>query len=40
MTLRTVCAWCLVILDTGDAPTPVSHGLCDECAEKLEASIA
>ena len=40
MTLRSVCAWCHVVLIEGDEPTPVSHGICDECAEKLEAEAS
>ena len=33
--LRVVCAWCTRRLQEGDAPTPVSHGVCRECAKNL-----
>jgi len=29
--LRVVCGWCGVVLTEGEAPTPVSHGMCPGC---------
>lgn len=35
--LLTVCAWCSAQLQagTGEALEPVSHGICEKCAETL-----
>ena len=33
--LRVICAWCSKVLTEGDENAPVSHGICEECAEKL-----
>lgn len=39
--MATVCAWCLKVLaGTGKEPGPVSHGICPECADDLEADTA
>lgn len=29
--LRVVCAWCGRVIAAGDAPEPVSHGMCPRC---------
>lgn len=36
-TLKIVCAWCGKDMDTkdGQGVTGTSHGICDECIEKL-----
>ena len=41
MSIRVVCAWCRrdMGLKEGDAPYPISHGICPECAEKVRAEI-
>ena len=28
--MKTVCAWCLTVLEPGD-DQPISHGICKEC---------
>lgn len=33
--LTTVCAWCGEVMDEG-SPRCISHGMCDECAERYE----
>ena len=37
-TIKTVCAWCKKVIRDGDTDEDghVSHGICEECAEKLE----
>jgi len=32
--MRTICAWCGVVLTDGPE-TPVSHGICAGCVEKV-----
>jgi len=45
MTLKIVCAWCGRILGTkdcecpGGTKTPVSHGICNSCKEKVLADM-
>ena len=37
---RRICAWCGIVLDEGDGPDDrVSHGICEECAKKIEEMI-
>lgn len=36
--MRVICAWCKTVLEPGDGTaTDVSHGMCQECSDKLEA---
>lgn len=35
-----ICAWCDRVLLAGDPSKPVSHGICPECAERLEQETA
>lgn len=38
--IKTVCAWCLKVLQEPKTDDyQVSHGICQECSEKLIASI-
>ncbi len=37
MTLRCECSWCGTVLREGDAPTPVSHGICPSCHTQVLA---
>ena len=39
MSILVICAWCSAHIETkeGDAPCPISHGICSECAEKVRA---
>ena len=36
VTNRVVCAWCGLLLQDGEEP--ISHGICEPCAAKLEAT--
>lgn len=36
--MRKVCAWCKKVIEEGDAPTPVSHGICSDCEDEFEAA--
>jgi hypothetical protein len=36
--MRTVCAWCLILITAGPA-CPVSHGICPACATKFLADV-
>jgi hypothetical protein len=29
--LRVVCSWCGKVMAVGDAPSPVSHSICEPC---------
>ena len=46
MKLIVICAWCGKFIRLKDAPgdtpprLPISHGICAECKEKLEAETA
>lgn len=35
---RVVCGWCptLNVLEEGDRPEPVSHGICEACSQRIE----
>ncbi len=35
---RQVCAWCGIVI-RGGPPHPISHGMCAECAEKMNAEL-
>lgn len=35
--LLTLCAWCGVVIRPGKMP--VSHGVCRECADRLEKEL-
>jgi len=35
MDIRVICAWCHVVLHEGDAPEPVSHGICAACEDRV-----
>jgi hypothetical protein len=32
---RVICAWCKKVLEEGDPGAPVSHGMCQECRDRL-----
>ena len=34
--LRVICAWCSKVITEGDAMEPVSHGICESCAESFK----
>jgi hypothetical protein len=34
--MKTICSWCGRVLREG--PLPISHGICDDCAVKMEAA--
>lgn len=39
--LRTVCSWCSKVIAEGDDPTaPVTHGICDDCADNMRKEAA
>jgi hypothetical protein len=33
--LRLVCSWCQRVMREGDAPTPVSSGICHACYQRV-----
>ena len=37
MSFRVVCAWCGRVLREGDVSKLVSHGICEDCEQKLYA---
>jgi len=39
MDLKMVCSWCGKTMREGTPGAPVSHGICPECKEKLEAQL-
>lgn len=36
--VKLICAWCDTVLGGADS-APVSHGICPDCYEQVEASI-
>lgn len=41
MSIRVICSWCNRDLGEkeGDAPHPISHGICPDCERKVRAEI-
>ena len=37
--LRCVCSYCGILLRVGDAPEPISHGICRVCEARLHAEL-
>ena len=35
--LRVVCAWCTHVITAGTPGAPVSHGICDQCFNRVTA---
>lgn len=33
--MKTICAWCKIVLEDGPDSEAVSHGICEACKEKL-----
>ncbi len=38
--VRLVCAWCQKVLQNATPDAKTSHGICEDCAWKLEGRIA
>ena len=38
MTLHIVCAWCRSVLKAGSPGAATTHGICESCIERFEAS--
>ena len=41
MSIFVICAWCHAHIETkeGDAPCPISHGICPDCAAKVRREM-
>ena len=40
MSMKIVCAWCHKTISEGDEQdSPVSHGICQECAKKVKQEL-
>ena len=41
MSIQIICAWCHrdMGIKEGEAPCPISHGICPDCERKVRAEI-